>query len=51
MAARSAGAAFLVVVAIVVVVVGSGSGSGGDPTDIVEAGAVDALLAKSPQNS
>jgi protein-disulfide isomerase len=47
----SAGAAFLAVIAVVVVVIvaGSGSESGGDPTDIVEAGAVDALLAKSPQ--
>ena len=47
----AAGAAFLAVIAVVVVVivVGSGSGSGGDPTHIVEAGTVDALLAKSPQ--
>ena len=47
----AAGAAFLAVIAVVVVVivVGSGSGKGGDPTRIVEAGAVDALLAGSPQ--
>jgi protein-disulfide isomerase len=47
----AAGAGFLVVIVVVMVVIvaGSGSGSGGDPTDIVEAGAVDALLAKSPQ--
>ncbi len=47
----AAGAAFFAVIAVVVVVivVGSGSGNGGDPTHIVEAGAVDALLAKSPQ--
>lgn len=48
----AAGAGFLAVIAVVIVViaVGSGSGSGGDPTHIVEAGSVDALLAKSPQN-
>jgi protein-disulfide isomerase len=47
----AAGAAFLAVLAVVVVVIlaGSGSGKGGDPTQIVEARAVDALLAKSPQ--
>jgi protein-disulfide isomerase len=46
----AAGAGFLAVIAVVVVIVaGSGSGKGGDPTQIVEAGAVDALLAKSPQ--
>ncbi len=48
----AAGAAFLAVVAVVVVIIagsGSGSGKGGDPTQIVEAGPVDALLAKSPQ--
>jgi protein-disulfide isomerase len=47
----AAGAAFLAVIAVVVVVVvaGSGSSKGGDPTKIGEAGAVDALLAKSPQ--
>jgi protein-disulfide isomerase len=47
----SAGAAFLAVIAIVVVVIvaGSSSGSGGDPTDIKEAKAVDALLAAAPQ--
>ncbi len=47
----AAGAGFLTVLAVVVVVIvaGSGSGKGGDPTQIVEAGAVDALLAKSPQ--
>jgi protein-disulfide isomerase len=47
----AAGAAFLAVIAIVVVAIaaGSGSGSGGHPTDIVEARAVDALLAQSPQ--
>jgi len=46
----AAGAVFLAVLAVVVVIIaGSGSGKGGDPTQIVEAGAVDALLAKSPQ--
>jgi protein-disulfide isomerase len=49
----AAGAGFLAVLAVVVVVIiagsGSGSGKGGDPTQIVEAGAVDALLASSPQ--
>jgi protein-disulfide isomerase len=47
----AAGAGFLAVIAVVVVVIvaGSGSSKGGDPTQIVEAGAVDALLAKSPQ--
>jgi protein-disulfide isomerase len=47
----AAGAAFLAVIAVVIVVIvaGSGSGKGGDPTQIVEAGAIDALLAKSPQ--
>lgn len=49
----AAGAGFLAVLAVVVVVIvagsGSGSGKGGDPTQIVEAGAVHALLAKSPQ--
>jgi protein-disulfide isomerase len=49
----AAGAGFLVVIVVVVVVIvaGSGSGKGGDPTQIVEAGAVDALLANSPQQS
>jgi protein-disulfide isomerase len=48
----AAAASFLAVIAIVVAVilVGSGSGKGGDPTQIVEAGTVDALLAKSPQH-
>jgi protein-disulfide isomerase len=47
----AAGAGFLAVLAVVVVVIvaGSGSGKGGDPSRIAEAGAVDALLAKSPQ--
>jgi protein-disulfide isomerase len=46
----AAGAGFLAVLAVVVVIVaGSGSGKGGDPNRIVGAGAVDALLAKSPQ--
>jgi protein-disulfide isomerase len=47
----AAGAGFLAVIVVVVVVIvaGSGSSKGGDPTRIVEAGAVDALLAKSPQ--
>jgi protein-disulfide isomerase len=47
----AAGAGFLAVLAVVVVVIiaGSDSGKGGDPTQIVEASAVDALLAKSPQ--
>jgi protein-disulfide isomerase len=46
----AAGAGFLAVLAVVAVIVaGSGSGKGGDPTHIVEAGVVDALLAKSPQ--
>jgi protein-disulfide isomerase len=47
----AAGAGFLavLVVVVVVIVVGSGSSKGGDPTQIVEAGAVDALLANSPQ--
>jgi protein-disulfide isomerase len=47
----AAGAGFLAVLAVVIVVVlaGSGSSKGGDPTQIVEAGTVDALLAKSPQ--
>jgi protein-disulfide isomerase len=46
----AAGAAFLALLAVVVVIIaGSGSSKGGDPTQIVEAGAVDALLAKSPQ--
>jgi protein-disulfide isomerase len=47
----AAGAGFLAVLAVVLVVViaGSGSGKGGDPTDIVDAGNVDTLLAKSPQ--
>ena len=47
----AAGASFLTMLAVVVVVIiaGSGSSRGGDPTRIVEAGAVDALLAKSPQ--
>ncbi len=47
----AAGAAFLAVITVVVVVViaGSSSGSGGDPTHIVEASVVDALVAKSPQ--
>jgi protein-disulfide isomerase len=47
----AAGAGFLAVlaVAIVVILAGSGSDKGGDPTHIVEAGAVDSLLAKSPQ--
>jgi protein-disulfide isomerase len=49
----AAGAGFLAVLAVVVVVIvaGSGSAKGGDPTQIVEARAVDALLAKSPQRS
>jgi protein-disulfide isomerase len=46
----AAGAGFLAVLAVVVVIIaGSGSGKGGDPNRIVGAGAVDALLAKSPQ--
>jgi protein-disulfide isomerase len=47
----AAGAGFLAVLAVlaVVIVAGSGSSKGGDPTQIVEAGAVDALLANSPQ--
>jgi protein-disulfide isomerase len=47
----AAGAGFLAVITVVVVVIiaGSGSGKGGDPTQIVDAGAVDALLAKAPQ--
>jgi protein-disulfide isomerase len=47
----AAGAAFLAVIAIVAVVIvaGSSSDKGGDPTQIVEAGVVDALRAKSPQ--
>ena len=47
----AAGAGFLAVLAVVVVVIlaGSGSGKGGDPSQITEAGAVDALLAKAPQ--
>jgi protein-disulfide isomerase len=46
----AAGAGFLAVLGVVVVIIaGSGSDKGGDPTQIVEAGAVDALLAKSPQ--
>jgi protein-disulfide isomerase len=47
----AAGAGFLAVLAVVVVVivVGSGSGKGGDPTHIVEAGAVDTLLSEAPQ--
>jgi protein-disulfide isomerase len=47
----AAGAAFLAALAVVVVLIvaGSGSSKGGDPTKIAEAGAVDALLAKSPQ--
>lgn len=47
----AAGAAFLAILAVVVVVIvaGSGSSSGGDPTKIVEAPTVDALLAGSPQ--
>jgi protein-disulfide isomerase len=39
----------VIAVVVVVIVAGSGSSKGGDPTQIVEAGAVDALLAKSPQ--
>jgi protein-disulfide isomerase len=47
----AAGACFLAVIAVVVVVIvaGSGSSKGGDPTQIAEAGTVDALLARSPQ--
>lgn len=47
----AAGAGFLAVLAVVAVVIvaGAGSSKGGDPTEIVEAGAVDALLAESPQ--
>ncbi|HVV90863.1 MAG TPA: thioredoxin domain-containing protein [Solirubrobacterales bacterium] len=46
----AAGAAFLALIAVVVLIVaGSRSGRGGDPTHVVEAGAVDALLARSPQ--
>jgi len=47
----AAGAGFLAVLAIVVVVIlaGAGSSKGGDPSQIVEARAVDALLAKAPQ--
>lgn len=49
----AAAAGFLAVIAVVVVVIvaGSGSSKGGDPTQIVEAGAVDALLANSPQQA
>jgi protein-disulfide isomerase len=47
----AAGAGFLAVLAVVVIIIvaESGSSTGGDPTKIVEAGTVDALLAKSPQ--
>jgi protein-disulfide isomerase len=47
----AAGAGFLAVLAVIVVVIvaGSGSGKGGDPSQIVEAGAVDTLLANAPQ--
>jgi protein-disulfide isomerase len=47
----AAGAGFLAVIAVVVVVIlaGSGSSKGGNPSRIVDAGAVEALLAKSPQ--
>jgi protein-disulfide isomerase len=46
----AAGACFLVVIAVAVIVIVAGSGSsGGDPTNIVEARTVDALLAKAPQ--
>lgn len=46
----AAGAGFLAVLAVVAVIIaGAGSSKGGDPTHIVGAGAVDALLAKAPQ--
>ncbi|HEY2054441.1 MAG TPA: thioredoxin domain-containing protein [Solirubrobacterales bacterium] len=46
----AAGAGFLALLAVVAVIIaGAGSGKGGDPTHIVDAGVVDALLANSPQ--
>ncbi len=49
----SAGAVFLAVIAVVVIVfvAGRGSSSGGDAAQIVEARAVDQLLAKAPQQA